>query len=87
MPIEHTYRIAGKEFTEVLSFRKAIVRHCTDCCAGVRYEVAKCHIETCPLFPFRNGKDPGLKKRIYTEDEKAVMRQHLNSIRKPKNDG
>ncbi len=43
---------------------KAIRTKCIDCAAGNRSEVARCHIETCSLWPFRFGADPNPQKSI-----------------------
>jgi hypothetical protein len=42
---------------------KAAVLHamrqkCLDCCCGQPAEVRVCHIEDCPLWPYRFGRDP-----------------------------
>jgi hypothetical protein len=37
---------------------RAIRAKCLDCSAGSPGEVRKCHIEDCPLFPFRFGHNP-----------------------------
>lgn len=38
--------------------QKAIRRKCLDCCVGQPEEVALCAAETCPLWPYRKGKNP-----------------------------
>lgn len=41
--------------------RKSAIRaKCMECSAGSSYEVRKCTVEKCPLWPFRLGKDPYL---------------------------
>ena len=77
MPIKHTFKVAGKEFEEVLSYSKAIRKNCLDCCAGSSDEVRSCHIKTCPLHPFRFGKDPGKAKRIMTAAHLKAVRDRL----------
>jgi hypothetical protein len=84
MPIKHTFKIAGKEFTEVLSYSKAIRKHCLDCCAGSSEEVKICHLETCPLHPFRFGKDPGKEKRILSDERKKAMAERFADARRMK---
>lgn len=39
---------------------KAIRAKCLDCCCGVQSEVARCHLTSCSLWPFRMGKSPWL---------------------------
>lgn len=36
-----------------------VIRYkCLDCCCGSAHEVKLCTAETCPLYPFRLGKNP-----------------------------
>jgi hypothetical protein len=37
---------------------KAIKRYCLDCSGGSKSEVRNCKCVTCPLHPFRFGKNP-----------------------------
>ena len=37
---------------------KAIRLKCLDCTFGSSPEVQRCHIEECPLWPFRFGRNP-----------------------------
>jgi hypothetical protein len=48
---------------------KAIRLKCIDCCGYEESEVNKCHLESCPLWPFRFGKNP-YHKRAATKVEK-----------------
>lgn len=43
---------------------KAIRAKCLDCCVGNAAEVNRCHITTCPLWPYRFGKDPFATPRV-----------------------
>lgn len=61
---------------------RAIRKHCLDCCCGSSEEVKACTIETCYLFPFRQGKNPFRTKREYTEEQKEAMRSRLAEVRK-----
>lgn len=40
---------------------RAIREKCLDCCVGQPAEVARCHIEKCPLWTFRDGHNPNRK--------------------------
>lgn len=40
---------------------KAIRLKCLDCCCGNRAEVRNCPAETCPLFPYRMGREDAPK--------------------------
>jgi len=37
---------------------KAIRANCLECMCGSYKEVRECHIEDCPLWPYRLGKRP-----------------------------
>ena len=49
---------------------KAIRSKCLDCCNGSPYEVRKCVIPKCPLWPYRLGKRP--TEEVYKEQEKKI---------------
>jgi hypothetical protein len=40
---------------------KAIKAKCLDCCCGNKNEVKLCVVEKCPLYLYRNGKNPSRK--------------------------
>ena len=40
---------------------KAIRRRCIDCSGGSQAEVGACRCDTCPLHPFRMGKNPNIR--------------------------
>lgn len=42
---------------------KAIKKKCLDCCCGDLKTVKECPIPDCPLYIYRLGKDPELRKR------------------------
>lgn len=42
---------------------RAIRQKCIDCCGGSYKEVELCHLEDCPLFPYRFGKRPETVQR------------------------
>ena len=72
---------------EILSPIKAIRANCLECCGGSEAEVRRCHIDTCPLHPFRFGKNPFNKrgKRNYTEEEKKAIGDRLKKAREAPN--
>ena len=43
------------------SVLKAIRRRCVDCSGGSLAEVRACKCETCPLHPFRMGRNPNIR--------------------------
>ena len=63
---------------------KAIKLKCLDCCCDQANEVKLCSVESCPLFPFRFGKNPFIKKRDIPEEQKERMRQLLELARAKK---
>ena len=63
---------------------KAIRAKCLDCCCGNAAEVERCPCGDCSLFPFRFGKNPYNKKREYTEEYKAVLRERMKKLSESK---
>lgn len=61
---------------------KAIREKCLDCCCGSSLEVKLCNIESCPIYPFRFGKNPFRQKREMTEEQKKVTVDRLREARK-----
>jgi len=51
---------------------KAIRAKCIDCCAGSRTEVRICHIDYCPLHPYRMGKRPAKPDKVIELPHNAV---------------
>lgn len=63
-----------KEFEYKKNPVKAIREKCVnDCCAGDRKEVENCLSPSCPLYPFRFGKNPYRKEK--TEEQKQALRE------------
>ena len=70
---------------EVITSRaKAIKAKCLDCCCGQYKEVKHCPATTCPLYPFRLGKDPFRKARTYTDEQREAARKRLVGVHKAK---
>lgn len=67
---------------EITNPIKAIRAKCLDCCCGAPSEVSACTAETCPLHPFRFGKNPYRQRREMTEEEKRVLADRLKEARK-----
>jgi hypothetical protein len=53
---------------------KAIRRHCLDCSAYILKEVRECYIPDCPLYPFRMGHNPNIKKGMRKGNPEALKR-------------
>ena len=58
---------------------KVIREKCLDCSCGSANEVKPCTAERCPLWPWRMGKNPYRNARVLTDEQKAAMRERLNS--------
>ena len=56
---------------------KAIRAYCLSCCLENANEVAQCAASSCELWEFRMGKNPYRAKRVYTEEQKAIMAERL----------
>ena len=61
---------------------KAIREKCLDCCCGSTAEVKLCDITSCPIHPFRFGKNPFRQKREMTEEQKKVAVDRMREARK-----
>jgi len=66
---------------------QAIRAKCLDCCCDQANEVKLCPATRCPLHPFRLGKNPNIKPREYTEEQREAMRQRMKKAMEAKCDG
>ena len=41
---------------EEQELKQAIRQKCMDCCGGMRREVERCTISSCPLYPYRKAE-------------------------------
>lgn len=64
---------------------KAIKQFCYLCCGENSNEVKRCTAPNCPLYPYRSGHDSLKKKKEYTEEELAVLRERMNKLREAQN--
>lgn len=60
---------------------KVIRLKCRDCTNNQITEIDNCTVVSCPLHPWRFGKNPYRSKRIMSEDDKAKARARLASAR------
>lgn len=60
---------------------KAIKDKCLDCCCGQKNEVKLCPAKGCPIWPFRLGKNPFLKGREMTPEQREAAAQRLKQAR------
>ena len=61
---------------------QAIRAKCLDCCCDQANEVKLCLATRCPLHPFRLGKNPNIKPREYTEEQREAMRQRMQKLQR-----
>lgn len=67
--------------TKRISRGKAIRLKCLECSGGSPNEVKLCPAESCPLHPFRFGKDPYREKREISPERREQMKQNLAAAR------
>lgn len=60
-----------------ISPMKAIRLKCLDCSCGSSNEVKLCTVTRCPLYPFREGKNPNIGSRGWTEERREEQRQRM----------
>ena len=83
MKIEET--INEKTYIRNTSVLKAIRQKCVeDCCAGYVSEANNCLSPSCPLYPFRMGKNPYRKPRQLSEEQKQHLRESIKKAREAK---
>jgi len=59
---------------------KAIRANCLDC-NGTASEVKLCPCTDCPLWPFRLGKNPNIKPRNLTDEQRKAAAERLKNAR------
>lgn len=69
---------------EINTLKKAIMAKCIDCSCYETAEVKRCTVNTCPLWQFRNGKNP-YSKRVMTDEQKAAAAERMRNARLAKN--
>lgn len=62
---------------------KAIREFCLECCGGSSAEVKSCTATKCPLYAFRFGRNPYVKREL-TDEQKSAMRERLAEARAKK---
>lgn len=88
-PIEHELELMERDskiyrnWTDLqnrVTKGKAIRLKCLDCCCGVANEIKLCHTLTCPLWPYRMGREDRTWHPWPGED--PDMRGSLSSLAK-----
>ena len=62
---------------------KAIHAFCIECMGGSAYEIKYCNSQNCPLFQFRFGKNPYIKREM-TDEQKEAAKDRLAKARERK---
>ena len=77
----------SEEGTGAISPLKAIRKNCIQCIGSIR-EIPKCTAsKSCPLYPFRMGKNPFRQKRVLSEEQREASRLRLQHARENKGKG
>ena len=71
--------------TEITSPVKAIRAFCLEC-VETPLDVKNCTAPGCPLYPFRFGRNPYIKREM-TEEQKEASAARLALAREKKNNG
>ena len=64
-----------------ISVLRAVRLKCLNCSAGSSKEVEQCPITDCALYPYRFGRNPNIKKREMTEEQREAMKVNLENAR------
>ena len=71
-----------QEVSENTNVLRAIRLKCLDCSCFQLGEVRDCIVTTCPLFPFRLGKNPFRKKELTEEKRNELRERFINNVLK-----
>ena len=63
---------------------QSIREYCLGCCLESAMEVRLCPDNECPLYPYRLGKNPNIKRREMTEEQKEAARERVKNARMAK---
>lgn len=64
---------------------KVMREFCKTCMGGSAEEIKKCTAKTtCPIYPWRFGKNPYRKKKEYTDEELAELRERMKKASESK---
>ena len=69
----------------ITSPSKAIKQKCFECSCKNKAEVRSCPVESCPLYPFRFGKNPYRKRKDMTDEQRVKAAERLKACREKKN--
>ena len=74
---EEEFKQEVNENTNVL---RAIKLKCLDCSTYNINEIKECPVKECPLYPFRQGKNP-FRKRTLTDEQRQKIGERLNKAK------
>lgn len=74
---EEEFKQEVNENTNVL---RAIRLKCLDCSSYNIIEIKECPVKECPLYPFRQGKNP-FRKRTLTDEDRQKIGERLNKTK------
>lgn len=63
---------------------KAIKMFCVECFGGNAREVSRCTSPNCPLYEFRQGKNPRQKRELTDEQRRQMSISFREKVRKSK---
>lgn len=58
---------------------QAIREYCLSCCLESSLEVKLCVSESCPLYPFRFGKNPNMTRTVSDEERESLLKRLSDS--------
>ncbi len=61
---------------------RAIKMFCVECFGGSAREVSRCTSYNCPLYEFRKGKNPRLKRELTDEQRQQMSASFKERMRK-----
>ena len=68
--------------TKKLTPIKAIRAKCLDCCCDQANEVKNCPCDDCTLYQYRLGRNPNIKPRELSDEQRAKRSEIMKNIRK-----
>lgn len=69
-----------QEVSENTNVLRAIRLKCLDCSSYNILEIKECPVKNCPLYPFRQGKNP-FRKRTLTDEQRQKIGERLNKAK------
>ena len=69
-----------REVIDNTNVLRAIRLKCLDCSSYNILEIKECPVKNCPLYPFRQGKNP-FRKRELTDEQRQKIGERLNKTK------